>query len=175
MSKPESDTAERRVMPEPWFRGGSTSARCISEFARPTREVLRVARKEIGERQLGPFVLPPFQRPPAWTREQQIRLIESLWGGLPIGSYVWNETTLDDPCDGWLLDGQQRVTAILAYVAGDFPVLGWRYPDLPRVDQRRFDMMPVGAIQTGYRDPDQCRDVYDRLAYGGTPHEMSVA
>jgi hypothetical protein len=165
-----------RVMPQPWFRA-QVSARCIAEIARfyNIHEPYRVANTDIGERQLGPFVLPNFQRPPVWTRTQQIKLLESIWDGLPIGSYVYNLSGLDHPCDGWLLDGQQRITAILAYVAGEFPVYGYRFPDLDIVERCGFMNQPIGTMQTGILSMGECREVYDRLAYGGTPHDQKDA
>lgn len=163
MSK--SQTTIQRVMPQPWFRA-QASARCIAEITRG--EAYRSPSG--GERQLGPFILPAFQRPSVWTTAQQIKLLESVWDGLPIGAYVFNLTAFGNPCDGWLLDGQQRVTALLAYVSGEFPVYGWRFHDLPRPEQRGFMMSPFAALQTQISDEAQCREVYDRLAYGGTAH-----
>lgn len=152
-------------MPNPWFRAQGSS-RSIYEIVRG--HSYRAPRD--GERALGPFVLPSFQRPSVWTQTQQIRLIESIWEGLPIGAYVYNLTELDDPCDGWLLDGQQRVTAILAYYAGEFEVFGWKFSDLSVPEQRGFLLTSIGALETQISDEAQCRDVYDRLAYGGTAH-----
>ncbi|WP_425354940.1 DUF262 domain-containing protein [Oceaniglobus trochenteri] len=57
------------------------------------------------DRQVMGFRLPSWQRPLVWTEAQMVRLIESLWLGIPIGtySYVLN----DDPAtDGLLIDGQ---------------------------------------------------------------------
>jgi hypothetical protein len=157
----------RGVMPDPWFRAQNT-ARCIAEFARPGMETYHVAREN--ERQLGPFVLPPFQRPPVWTRAQQIKLIESLWDGLPIGSYVYNQTSLEHPTDGWLLDGQQRVTAILSYVGDGFPVYGYLFSEVTIPERRGFMNKPIGAMITNIKSEEQCLEVYNRLAYGGTAH-----
>ena len=36
---------------------------------------------------LGPFRLPEFQRPAVWSQAQEARLIESVWRGIPIGTY----------------------------------------------------------------------------------------
>lgn len=159
-----------RVMPAPWFRAQNT-ARNIAEFGRSGLEPYRVA--GAGERQLGPFVLPPFQRPPVWSLGQQTKLIESLWDGLPIGAYVFNQTALEGPTDAWLLDGQQRVTAILSYLAGDFPVYGYRFQDITLPERRGFMTMPIATLITNIEDPEACREVYDRLAYGGTAHVVS--
>lgn len=163
------DHAWRR-MPDPWFRAQvvSSTIRAVIK-GEPTR-LLRE-----GERRLGPFILPPFQRPPVWTREQQNALIQSIWDGLPIGSYVLNQTCLGDHCDNWILDGQQRITAIIAYANGDFSVYGHRFPDLHIGEQRGFLLRPIGTLLTQLTDDAQCRLVYDRLAHGGTPHSPKPA
>ena len=123
-----------------------------------------------GERRIGNYVLPPFQRPPVWTEMQKQKLIESIYLGLPIGTLIVNMTEHGKPTDQWLLDGQQRLSAILGYVAGKFPVDGWRYPDLPPALQRHFTRLPIAVTETAIVDPEECRDLYDRLVYGGTPH-----
>lgn len=123
------------------------------------------------ERQLGGFILPPFQRPQVWTTEQQVRLIESLYRGMPVPALVWNQSENVAEVDGWLLDGQQRMNAILGYVHGRFPVDGWLYPDLPDIEHRHFERMHVAIIETRLDSLEACLDIYDRLAYGGTPHE----
>jgi hypothetical protein len=63
------------------------------------------------------------------------------------------------------------VTAIVEFVTGVLPVNGWRYPDLPLIERRHFERMGMGVIETRIEAEDQCRDIYDRLAYGGTAHE----
>ena len=85
---------------------------------------------------------------------------------MPIGSLVWNQTAFNQPCDGWLLDGQQRTSAICGYVA-NFPVRGWHYPDLPQAERRHFDRMGIPVVETSSTDEAICREIYDRLLYGG--------
>lgn len=160
-----------RLIPDTWFRASThQTTMCFlqSEAQRrsaPLRE---------GERRLGWFVLPPFQRPPVWTLAQKVRFIESCWMGLPIGVFIFNRTEdYDSPFDGWLLDGQQRVTAVLEYMADAFPVLGHTYSELTEIDRRRWTMTTsFPCMQTNLDDEAQLREVYDRLAYGGTPHEQ---
>lgn len=123
-----------------------------------------------GERSLGIFILPPFQRDSVWTLTQKARWIESIYMGLPLPALVWNRTTPDNAADEWLLDGQQRMTAILEYVTGAWEVDGWRYPDLPDEDRRHFDRMSIPVVTTDIPDVEMCQDIYRRLAYGGTAH-----
>ena len=76
-----------RLIPDTWFRasGQHTTMAFITSKSQARETPLGV-----GERQLGWFVLPPFQRPPVWTLEQKIRFIESCWMGLPIGVFIYN-------------------------------------------------------------------------------------
>jgi hypothetical protein len=125
-----------------------------------------------GCRRLGWFVLPPFQRQAVWTLEQKKRFIESVWLELPIGSYAYNyPNEFQHRTTHWLIDGQQRVTAILEYVAGEFEVFGHRYPDLVQPEQFQFENHVFAAIVTHETDEARLAEIYDRLAYGGTPHD----
>lgn len=160
------------MMPNPWFTATSRAFPVEMLMFRSSRSLSRTAALGLGERQLSWLVLPDFQRPPVWSQAQQVRFIESIWGGLPIGAYVYNRAQDGDgPTDNWLLDGQQRITALMAYVDDAFPVLGHLYSEITEIDRRRFGMREFPALETRIDDVDQLREVYDRLAYGGTPHE----
>lgn len=160
---------EGSAIPQSWFRASPVNSPLGARISRPMD---RPAPLTEGERVLGAFVLPPFQRPPVWTPEQQVRFIESCWLGLPIGVYVVNMADYGSPYDLWLIDGQQRITAILDYMAGKFPVYGKLYSELPVVDHRTWEFSRVfTCLETKIENEAELREVYDRLAYGGTPHE----
>lgn len=163
-------------MPRPWFVANTrnTTMGYITEITSSARRLYPL---QEGERELGWFVLPPFQRPPVWTQEQKVRFIESAWAGLPIGVFVVNRPNCDDgPYHNWLLDGQQRVTAVLDYAADGFKVGGYYFSELGIGDHRRWCMLlNFTCLETALTDEAQLRDVYDRLAYGGTPHEPKGA
>lgn len=123
------------------------------------------------DRTLGWFVLPPFQRPAVWSEAQKVRFLESVWLELPIGVYVYNDApSFQHHTSGWLIDGQQRIGAILDYVAGAFPVFDYRWAEITEIDRRRFDNRVFPAIVTHEDDEALLAEMYDRLAYGGTPH-----
>ncbi len=125
-----------------------------------------------GERMLGAFILPPFQRPPVWTLEQKTKLIESILDELPVPPYVMNcDLEAAYRYDRWLIDGQQRITAVLEFVGGEFPVRDLRFIDVGKHDQSWFLNRPFHCLETELRDEALLREVYDRLAYGGTPHD----
>lgn len=160
-----------RLIPPSWFNA-STQATSMSFLMKRNAE-LRFAPLGPGERILGRFVLPPFQRPPVWTREQQTKFIESCWMGLPIGAFVYNQTAeWNSPFDSWLIDGQQRVTSVLSYMDDEFPVMGYLYSELTEADHRRWSMSTAfPSLRTCIDNEEELREVYMRLAYGGTPHE----
>ena len=157
-----------RIMPKRWFYG-ETMHWMMSGVLKDHSEHTRALSP--GERFLGAFIVPCFQRQPVWTEYQKVRLIESVYMGLPIGAIVYNQTPCAGPTDRWLLDGQQRVTALVDYVRGAVLVNGWRYPDLPLTERRHFERMGIAVIETRLTDEADCRDIYNRLAYGGTAHD----
>jgi len=170
-AKPRQSGGAERLIADTWFRATQHSTTmqfiCRSEHQRRPHPL------QSDERELGWFILPPFQRPPVWTLAQKVRFIESCWMGLPIGVFVFNRpAAYSSRFENWLLDGQQRITAILEYYADGFPVFGHRFSELTTFDHRRWDMTTrFDCLQTNLENEDELRDVYDRLAYGGTPHE----
>lgn len=122
------------------------------------------------------FRIPPFQRPDVWTPEQSARFVESVWLGLPIGQYVVNvglRPARDGKfprSEGWLIDGQQRLRALKAYVEDAFPVFGLRWSELAPLEIRRFKGIVFPMATVSIEDEARLRLLYDRLNYGGTPH-----
>jgi hypothetical protein len=120
------------------------------------------------------FVLPPFQRGEVWTTTQKSRFIESLWLGLPISVYAYNESPTFGEIDYWLIDGQQRWTAIRDFVENKFEVFGGlKYSDMNECELRQFKNKRFPAILINSDDVKELQDIYERLAYGGTAHEKS--
>ena len=115
------------------------------------------------------FILPPWQRGFVWTEPQCVRFIESLWLGVPVGTYSVN-LLFGSQYDGWLIDGQQRMRALERYLAGDFPVLGWKWPDVTEVDRRVFGNLPWPYFQTSSKDEQYLAGYYNLLNFGGTGH-----
>lgn len=128
------------------------------------------------ERMVMSYPLPAWQRPLKWTQEQQICFMESAWLGIPIGFYVvnkfdWNPDGSPHPMSGLLLDGQQRFDALERYFNDEFPVFGYRWSEVTKTDSRRFLNMPFPSYETSLERSDEGRMLYNRLNFGGTPHE----
>ncbi len=71
------------------------------------------------------FVIPEIQRPFVWKRSQVRDLIDSLYNGYPTGYIItWKNPDVQTKDGGKangkkvLIDGQQRVTALMASIAG---------------------------------------------------------
>jgi hypothetical protein len=142
-------------MARPWFRANSMASAIGAILL--SAEDMGVRDRPEGERRLGRFVLPPFQRPAVWTEAQKVRFIESIWGGLPLGSYVYNQPTrFHSPFDQWLLDGQQRVGAI------------------HRVRGRRLPGRRLSLERTHHRGPARVQDDALRL-YGDADRGRGAA
>lgn len=70
----------------------------------------------------------------------------------------------------WLIDGQQRLTALDRYFDDAFPVFGHLWSQLPRLDQRRLLDRTFPCQKIELDDEDHLREVYDRLNFGGVAY-----
>jgi len=129
------------------------------------------------ERLLMNLVLPPWQRPEVWTVEQKRRFVEGIFLGLGCGYYVkngldWDETGGTLPMAGWLIDGQQRISALRDFISGDLVVFGdVCFSALTRPEQLRFMRSPFPCFELDYTNSESTlKELYDRLNFGGTPH-----
>jgi len=142
-------------MPRPWFTGQQADLTISHGLEQIPK--------------YGGWVIPDFQRGLVWTVEQKIRFIESIWMDLPIGVYVFNDD-IGGKFNNWLLDGQQRWNAIYAYTQDEFEVFGSTYSGIHEYDKRRFNHRVFPARITRYQDESLLREIFERLAYGGTPN-----
>lgn len=131
------------------------------------------------ERRLLNLVVPPWQRPEVWSEQQKTRFIEGVFLGLGTGYYVVNGLDWDSsgkclPMAGWLLDGQQRISAIRDFLNGDLVVFSdVKFTDFSKSDQVRFLRTPFPCFQLEYTgDEDVLKELYDRLNFGGTAHTL---
>ena len=113
----------------------------------------------LGQIDSGELVLPEIQRDFVWNRKNVLLLFDSLYRGLPIGyMLVWKAKTSVKPKKfkikkktlvgqainnfyGYLLDGQQRLTAIKLVLDGDdnYPLMFGLWPeDEEKSDEDRF-------------------------------------
>ena len=125
-----------------------------------------------GRRLVMGYPLPTWQRPIVTDEPWRIRLLESLWRGLSIGTFTYNEPRNGfSVFDGLLVDGQQRMAAIQAYIEDEFPVFGYRWSELPPADKREFKNarhFPCYILDT--EDEGFLRDFYNLTNFSANPH-----
>jgi hypothetical protein len=108
----------------------------------------------------------PYQRGAVWTVEQRRNLIRSLIMGVPIGAVIVAHQGYETQSTYRVVDGQQRIRALRAWVAGEFAVPGWWWhateladgeaargrdvtiADLSVRGRRTVDSWPVPTIET---------------------------
>lgn len=129
------------------------------------------------------YVVPPFQRPLVWEEARERAFVESAWLGFHLGVIVWNDAG-DTPnpngkfhyTDRWLVDGQQRLTALTRYAQDAFPIFvgtkhEHRFSDLNMVEVRKFHSFQIGAARLSTTDEERLRYLYNVMAFdGGVPH-----
>lgn len=119
------------------------------------------------------YNLPSWQRPFVWTKSQSVKLIESVWLGLNIGTYTFNRSHENAAFDNLLIDGQQRLRTIEMYLTDCFSVFGYLWSEIPRPEQRDFQSRHFHCFITESTDETYLREYYDMMNFGGTAHEES--
>jgi hypothetical protein len=113
-----------------------------------------------------------------------ITFIESMHYGISPGFYTYNSTYhLKENeyvgsdgktyfrCGNWLLDGQQRLTAISRYFNNEWSVFGLYWSDLSKEEKMGFLMGTTFLeYETKIADELGCRKLYDLYAFGGVAH-----
>lgn len=148
------------------------------------------------DRRIMGLYLPPFQRPEVWTIPQKRRFIESCLLGLDIGRVVIVHSEVDGKyhqTDGWLIDGQQRLTAVRGFYDGEFTVFNdisfddiwdggvdyandWyqsrRNGQIHRIPPKtHWKRLSFPSIILRNTPPEVLEHLYHVMNYGGTPHE----
>lgn len=129
------------------------------------------------------YIVPPFQRELVWTEEQKIRLVDSARRCVPLGTFTINLTFAIAECnrvengvefyamDYWLLDGQQRLNALEEFFDDKIRVHGCLWSDIGLEEQRHFlHTANFGRYETQFKTELECREYYDLMNFGGTPH-----
>jgi uncharacterized protein with ParB-like and HNH nuclease domain len=133
--------------------------------------------KDKSDKSLFGFNIPDFQRGLVWSNAQKIRLIESLFLEIPIGTYMINDISqthdIDNPLNNLLLDGQQRLNAIYCYLNSDFRVFGYFWHELNLKEQGKLLRSPFHCVSVHESDLFKLESIYNLLNFGGTSHDYS--
>lgn len=126
---------------------------------------------------------PPYQRGDVWGEIRQRNLIKSLLLGVPIPSIIVNDRFVGR----WgeeiaVIDGKQRITAILKFLEGELAVpADWfgidgdtvLFTDLPIARQRGMRNIPIPFSEGQLPDLESEREVFELVNFGGVPQGES--
>lgn len=115
---------------------------------------------------------PPFQRNPVWTSKQKSFLIDTILNGYPIPEIYMQDITNEKGEKLYtIVDGQQRITACLDFIYGEFiidakdsPTFGGLSFDDLKVDQKKLIYSYQFVIRLLPEIPDsEIREIFQRL------------
>lgn len=126
----------------------------------------------LGKRTVCGFVIPDWQRPIVWTKEQNFRFIDSIWRGVPLGTYSLNRRIAKDfpELQNIIIDGQQRLNAIESYLKDEIEIYGGYYSDLTKGQKNRFDSRHFTRLHLTSIDEKFIKDYYNLMNFSGTEH-----
>lgn len=127
----------------------------------------------------------PYQRGLVWTEEQNRNLIKSLLQGIPVGVIFSNRRGHDPMLPSFVVDGQQRISAIRAFREDrlavpaewfaeadriDVALRGWvRYSNLSRSARIHFDGSTLAVSESTLPSVDAEAELYLLVNFGGVP------
>jgi hypothetical protein len=123
---------------------------------------------------------PAWQRGPAWHRNRQVLLIDSILRGMDIPKIYLRALSRGDVFRHEAVDGQQRLRAIWEFRAGEFaltypdglsavdgrPVSGLTYNELHKSLRDRFDNFKVSVAEIIAATSDEITNLFSRLQMG---------
>jgi hypothetical protein len=122
------------------------------------------------------YPVPAWQRPLAWSDEQCERFVQSVYAGVFLGMFIYNDSFGGSRhLNGLLVDGQQRLHAIERYVRGDLAVAGpdgvkHRWTELTDEEQVHFTRIPFNFEVVRLTTEAELKNLYNLFNFAGTPH-----
>lgn len=134
-------------------------------------------------------ISPRYQRKPVWVARQKCYLVESILLGLPVPEiFIQQKTTPDGKTTYAIVDGQQRIRAVLQFIGSDTDAgeqeynkftldklsneSAWRnlgFIDLEDDEKRAFFGYKFGVRNLNTESDDEVRDMFRRLNRFLTP------
>ena len=115
---------------------------------------------------------PPFQRNPVWLTKQKSFLIDTILSGLPIPEiYMLDSVDSEGSARYTVVDGQQRLRAVLEFLEGRFQIdqkdsprwAGMEFEDLTGDDKKKLYNYNFVVRQLPASDDAQLRLIFQRL------------
>ena len=114
---------------------------------------------------------PEFQRRAVWSTKAKSYLIDTILRGKPMPKVLITQSLVDGKNVRTVVDGQQRLRAILEYLDSDFTVArthnaeyaGIRFADLPREVQDEYWQYEIGVDVLFNTELSDLLDIFARL------------
>jgi len=115
---------------------------------------------------------PAYQRGDVWSHEDKIALIDSIFNNVDVGKFVLVKKKWKDNDTSYeILDGKQRMTAILEFYEGRFEYRGLKFRDMCSRDQHHFTNYVISWGELAEpSEQDKC-EVFLRLNTSGKPQD----
>jgi len=177
--KKQSNPEETMRIPRRVFYGTGANT-MIGNMAQQaiTRESFNYPGHEKLRRVMG-YPVPTWQRELVWNDEQCERFIQSIYAGVYLGLFVYNDAlSTAKHLDGLLIDGQQRLHALERYLNGELAVAGpdgkkYLFTELTDEEKAHIYRMPFGFQIVQISDENKLKEMYNLLNFGGTQHKDS--
>ncbi len=121
---------------------------------------------------------PDYQRGNVWDEDQKVALIDSIFKNIDIGKFAiikrpWGNdpNKPQTPHLSEMLDGKQRLTALIDFFCGRFTYRGKYYNDLHPLDQSHFRNYSVSVAQSEGLTNEQKYRYFLKLNTNGSPIE----
>lgn len=180
---PMTELAQTQLMFVPWVKLFPTQ---LGDSAFTSNEDIRInytnsSIESLLSRHLltGVDFSPEYQRGLVWTDEDREALLDSIFMGADIGRFVFrerddDEIDLADAIFYEIVDGKQRMTALLDYYAGRYAYHGVYYHELSSKDRHRFDNACVSVASVKNLSKKDTLRLFLMLNQGGRPLSRDV-
>jgi hypothetical protein len=110
---------------------------------------------------------PEYQREFVWDIEDKINLIDSIFNSVDIGKFVFIKNDYSDDLLYQVLDGKQRMSAILDYYEDRFQYKGYFFSELSVRDQDYFEDYSISIAEVSDLNREQILRYFIKLNTGG--------
>lgn len=116
-------------------------------------------------------IQPDFQRKEVWSEAARIMLMDTILRGIPMPKIFVSSEILDDKTRRTVIDGQQRISAILAFLNDKFVLAppysgvlaGKRFSEIPVEQRNNFLQYRIDFNEAMEFSEDELRETYSRL------------
>lgn len=172
----DTGQAEKMVNVLPAFELQLKDEASTENFGQPHKYFLHYSQRDIAGlmtmvTSFGVEMNPPYQRDLVWEEEDKVKLIDSLFNQVDIGKFVFRKLPYKDNTPSYeIVDGKQRLTTLLEFMADEFPYRGKTWSQLSKWDRGYIDSYPVSYAQLAETLTDkEVMDTFVRLNTGGKP------